>query len=297
MSKGYLLLINLIVIALISYIAADMVDTFIGAKLEPSHIPTQNSRQKKAEERRPKEKNYYSTIIERNIFNSKAKGSLNIDEAKGLEDASRGIGVLNIKLNGTIAGEGITPYAIIEEQDKKEQRLFRLNEVIVRDVKIVKVERNFIVVANNSAQKRIDIYEDNLPANGNERSARALEENTGFFGNAQGREGAASQRMLVDRREVSASLENLPKLLTQARLVPNFTQGKADGFRIVSIVPESLYTKIGLKNGDVLQRINGMELRDPDSFFKIFQQLKDESNITVDLVRNNTKETFNYEIQ
>lgn len=297
MSKGYLLLINLIVIALISYLAADMVDTFIGAKLEPSHIPAQNSRQKKAEERRPKEKNYYSTIIERNIFNSRAKASLNMAEVKSPDDASMEIGELNIRLNGTIVGEGIIPYAIIEEQNAKEQRLFRLNETIAKDVKIVTVERNFIVVANNSAQKRIEIYEDIAPANDSERLSRNLEEKTGSLGNQQGREGASSGKMMLDKREVANVLENLPRLLTQARLVPNFSQGKADGFRVVSMVPDSFYAKIGLKNGDVLQRINGMELKEPDSFFKIFQQLKDENNITLDIARNNKKETFNYEIQ
>lgn len=290
MSKSCLLLINLVAIAIISYLAADIVDTFIGAKLEPSYTPIVNSLQRKVEENRPREKNYYSTIIERNIFNSRAKGSADIEEAKTLDNPSKGIGDLNIRLLGTIVGDEMAPYAIIEEGEKKEQQLFKLNDPVVRDIMITKIERNFIVVANNLAQKRLDIYEG-------EGLTGKAEEKTSSFGNQQEMDEASSRKMALDRREIAALLENIPKLFTQARLVPNFSQGKPDGFRLVSIAPDSFYTKVGLKNGDVLQRINGMELKEPDSFFKVFQQLKDESSIALDLVRNNKRETFDYEIQ
>ncbi|MEK7280410.1 MAG: PDZ domain-containing protein [Nitrospirota bacterium] len=154
----------------------------------------------------------------------------------------------------------------------------------------MKIERNYIIVANNSAQKRLDIYDSTASYSENERPTMESE-GKGLTGNAD------SGKMMLDKREITGVLENIPKLLTQARLVPNFTQGKADGFRVVSITPDSFYAKIGIKNGDVLQRINGMELREPDSFFKVFQQLKDESSITLDLIRNNKKETLDYEIQ
>ena len=64
-----------------------------------------------------------------------------------------------------------------------------------------------------------------------------------------------------------------------------------------SIAPDSLYAKIGLQNGDVLQQINGVEIKDPENFMRVFQQLKDETNIALDFVRNNRRESFAYEIR
>ncbi len=291
MSKGYHLLINLVVIAIISYLAADMVNTFIGARLEPSYNHIQNNKERKTSEIRPLEKNYYSTIIERNIFNSRAKGSPAPEGIMHTDNIPKEIGDLKIRLQGTIIGDGITSYAIVEEQERKEQQLFRLNDAVVNDLRVVKIERNYIIVANNSAQKRLDIYDSTASYSENERPTMESEGRKGLTGNVD------SGKMMLDKREIAGVLDNIPKLLTQARLVPNFSQGKADGFRVVSITPDSFYTKIGIKNGDVLQRINGMELREPDSFFKVFQQLKDESSITLDLIRNNKKETLDYEIQ
>ncbi len=81
-------------------------------------------------------------------------------------------------------------------------------------------------------------------------------------------------------------------------MVPNLgPDGKNNGFRVVSISPSSFYEKIGLRNGDILQRINGIDVRDPATFMQIFTQLKEESSISLDLMRNNRKESFTYEIR
>jgi len=97
---------------------------------------------------------------------------------------------------------------------------------------------------------------------------------------------------------VSEALQNLPELLTMARIIPHINKdGQNEGFRIVSIKPDSFYQRIGLVNGDVLQQINGIEIKDPGTFMSVFNQLKNESSITVDLIRNNQKETLSYEIR
>ena len=109
---------------------------------------------------------------------------------------------------------------------------------------------------------------------------------------------AGQTGFILDKQEVAGALENLPQLLTKARVVPHLTpEGKNEGFRIVSIQPDSFYQRIGLQNGDVLQQINGIEVKDPETFMKVFNQLKNETSISLDLVRNNKKESFSYEIR
>jgi general secretion pathway protein C len=107
----------------------------------------------------------------------------------------------------------------------------------------------------------------------------------------------APNRWVLDKREVAGALENISQLLTQARLIPNFSAGRPDGFKIVNIIPKSFYEKIGLQNGDVLQRLNGVDIKDPQSFLVVFQQLREENNFSLDLMRSNSKETFQYEIR
>lgn len=107
-------------------------------------------------------------------------------------------------------------------------------------------------------------------------------------------EGAG--KYTIDQNEIDNALANLDRLYTEIRAVPNFVDGKVSGMKILSVKSGSVFGKLGLKRGDILQRINGMEL-DVRRGFEIFNQLKDQKSLTVDLIRQGTPQTFEYEIR
>jgi general secretion pathway protein C len=100
----------------------------------------------------------------------------------------------------------------------------------------------------------------------------------------------------VAQSEVDAALSNLTALSTQARIVPAFEGGKAVGFKLFSIRPGSLYSKIGLQNGDVISRVNGYEMTSPDKALELYQKLKDTKQVTVDVKRRGKPTTLDYSI-
>jgi len=106
----------------------------------------------------------------------------------------------------------------------------------------------------------------------------------------------APGQFTVDQRELNDALQNLDKLYTEIRAVPNFSGGKVSGMKILSVKSGSIFAKLGLRRGDVLQKINGMEL-DVKRGFEIFNSLKDEKNITLDLIRQGQPTTLDYEIR
>ncbi len=101
----------------------------------------------------------------------------------------------------------------------------------------------------------------------------------------------------VPRSAVDGALNNLSELATQARIVPAFEGGKPVGFKLFSIKPGSLYSKIGLQNGDVISRINGFEMSSPEKGLEVYQKLKDAANVTVDVKRRGKPMTLDYAIQ
>lgn len=101
----------------------------------------------------------------------------------------------------------------------------------------------------------------------------------------------------IPRGDIDNVLSNLSSVATQARIVPSFQNGKPNGFKLFSIRPGSLYSKIGIQNGDVIQKINGYEMNDPAKAFDIYSKLKDSSSITVDLVRRGKTQTMTYNIR
>ena len=100
----------------------------------------------------------------------------------------------------------------------------------------------------------------------------------------------------IEKKEIDSVLGNLSSVATQARIVPSFKNGKPNGFKLFSIKPGSIYSKIGLRNGDVIQKVNGYEMNSPDKALEIYQKLKDAQNVTVDLQRRGRAMTMNYAI-
>jgi general secretion pathway protein C len=100
----------------------------------------------------------------------------------------------------------------------------------------------------------------------------------------------------VARAEIDQALGNLSTIATQARIVPSFKNGKANGFKLFSIKPGSIYSKIGLQNGDVIQKINGYEMDSPDKALELYQKLKDTTSVSIELQRRGQTMNMSYNI-
>jgi general secretion pathway protein C len=101
----------------------------------------------------------------------------------------------------------------------------------------------------------------------------------------------------VEETELNDALSNLPVLISQVRAVPYFRDGQSIGMRLFALRRDSLWEKIGLKNGDILLAVNDNSLSDPSQALKIFEQLKSERSINVKLERNGSPTELRYNIR
>ena len=107
----------------------------------------------------------------------------------------------------------------------------------------------------------------------------------------------SENQYVLAKATVNGALSDLSNLATQARIVPSFKNGVANGFKLFSIVPDSLYSKIGIQNGDVIRRINGYEMNSPDKALEIYQKLRDANRIEVEIERRGDTIRKSYSIE
>lgn len=268
----------IVLITLAAWLVADLINLVLGDRLTVPTAKALASTGIITTQKEPASRDLASVILERNIFNSRPPSRPVSAETPVIAEMPD----LKLRLIGTVVGGTQSSFAIIEDLNSKEQQLYRLDDLVGQGAKLVKIERNEVVLKRGARKETLSVY---------------LEEPARQETEAAGVRSVSKNRWVLDKREVSGALDNISQLLTQARLIPNFTAGRPDGFKIVSIMPRSFYEKIGLQNGDVLQQLNGVEIKDPQSFLAVFQQLREENNFSLDLVRNSAKETFQYEIR
>ena len=96
--------------------------------------------------------------------------------------------------------------------------------------------------------------------------------------------------------EVQGHIRNFATLLNQAKVVPYIEDGKNVGYTIKNITKGSLYEKLGLKNFDIIQSVNGNAIDSMEKAIELFHTLKNEREITINILRNKKPLSFNYHI-
>jgi general secretion pathway protein C len=185
---------------------------------------------------------------------------------------------LMLSLIGTFLTQGQEPYAIIEDKKKNDQDMFLIGDSVFEQATLKKIYLDRVEVERNGKLEVLRLDE--------------------IAGNAgAGIISSGSDDFVVEEAELDKGLENLPLLLTQARAVPYFKDGRSIGLRLFAIKTGSLYEKVGLKNGDILKTINGNNLGDISQALKLFEQLKQERSINLTLERDKQEREFKYTIR
>lgn len=96
----------------------------------------------------------------------------------------------------------------------------------------------------------------------------------------------------VDREQLTQQMQT-PEFLTQALMVPN----AGGGFLVREIQPGSVYEKLGLRVGDVIQSVNGQPVNSVEDVMRLYAQFGSASNVQIDVRRGGRNESLVYNLQ
>ena len=274
--KSLYTLVLVAFLTLSAYFLADTVDTLIGKSLDAApRVVSPLERGAAMEPRR--ELSDYGSILERGLFG----------EGKGPSNGQAAAESTSFRLIGTVEGETFSG-AVLEDPCGI-QTFYRLHEKLSDGFQIVKIQRERITLKRPSGgTAELQVVDDARIVNVSK---------PGGTPPGGGVRKVGEGRFMVDQQAVAETTENMNQILTQARALPYMEGGKTTGFRISEIVPGSIYERIGIQNGDVIQKINAMDVDDPAKFFQLYQGLKDEKSVSIDVMRGGQRQTLNYEIR
>lgn len=226
----------------------------------------------------------YSAIKLRNLFYPAVQKS-----AAAILPGELPVSTLPFKLMGTIISHNAKECAAILESAAKEQNIYHADDALAQGTFITKINRFELIISNNGHPERIPIYFGDAPAG-------AAQTGAALAGGAQVAM-LGDNKVVMDKRFFDAQKSNMNDMLTQIRAVPNMADGAINGFQVFEIVKDSLYDKIGIKNQDVVQRINGQALTSMEGGLDLFNAIKNDNHFAIDVLRNNQTKTITVDIQ
>ena len=164
-----------------------------------------------------------------------------------------------IELKGTVAGEGKYGFAIFEDKGTRKQQLVKSGDMI-SGAKVVRINRNsvdFLVGDQVVNLKMLETKEEPIltPA----QSAAPV---------------VPSGATIMSRTEIDRELQDMGGLLRKALVRPYFNAGVPDGFIISNIRSGSLYQKMGIINGDIIQEVNNRKIQSADDLMGLLGTLR-----------------------
>jgi len=96
----------------------------------------------------------------------------------------------------------------------------------------------------------------------------------------------SSKREFI-RSEVQRRIKReWPLIIEGTNVVPNYVDGKMNGFRVVSLPEKSIASEIGIYKDDVIREVNGVKLKDLSTLVWLHSQIFVEDRFEVLIERN-----------
>jgi len=298
--RRYFWVLYLICGAALAFVGADIVNGIIHQKLRLPPQTSQRKADKTARKEERRDPSRYAVIYERDMFHS-AKEEVAAKKISGksiktvIKEGDLEKTPLQVRLRGTVYREKGNSLAIIEDLKTRKQDLYHVGDMILGEAKLIAVSRNKVYLERNGKQEILEVYEKaeekpgEMPA---EKPPVRRPIPTG-----KGIRRLSGDQYRIPREDLKDAFENMNQLLTQVRVVPNFKDGEPDGFKLLSIKRGSLVHQAGLRDGDIVKRVNGIEIDSPEKAFEVYEQVKNEPLITVEVVRGASRKTFRYDVR
>jgi len=249
---------------------------------------------------------YYGAILARNLWQTKFQPP---EEKAPPTPPPPTAPPPRLELKGTsVFDDPRRSWAIIEDLASKTQKIYRLDDVI-RGWRVVEIDRIDVTLENNGRRHVISSFIGHIP----------VPENRLHFSRVFKKLGP--NRWLVSRRGMwklvnEKMLEKLARGGENFRLVPDDvigslrtvgcrpwyppqgrTRGPASGYEIVVLPREHLAYKLGVREGDVIQEVNGLTITGKQEAMDILLKIQDAQTVVVDVLRGDRHVQLEYLVQ
>jgi general secretion pathway protein C len=106
-----------------------------------------------------------------------------------------------------------------------------------------------------------------------------------------------AQKISLQRSLIEESIRDISSLMTQVKIMPHMEEGQPDGLSVSNIQPNSIFRRMGLRNGDILVGVDGQNIKSVDDALKLYDNLKTSDNVSVQIKRRGRVRNIDYNVR
>jgi type II secretion system protein C len=260
------------------FLVANVVTQIGSEALEPGPIDPGPSRVEQTADQRSAAP---SVILERNLFGAQLTGDVVVVE-EVVSDEPLTATKLPLRLLGTAAAtQEERSRAAIEDNKTKKHMVVAVGDRLKGHprVQVTAIERTRVILDNAGKPEELVLHEGD-PKRQAARSKPAGRQ-------ARRRPVRNKQETLNERlKKLSGDDgQGISRLLSSARIVPHYEDGKMTGMKVDAIKTDSVFEKLGFQNGDVITEVNGIVVDRLEATNAIFKEFAEAESIETAIQR------------
>jgi len=201
---------------------------------------------------------------------------------------------LNIKLYGVVASDN-GGFALISVNGQP-QSAFYVGESVTGDAVLDQVLSDRIILRRGNSRESVFLESvDQLSKQSPKMSAPSFGSSNSKSNPANSIESLGGNKYALPKNVVTENVDNM-NVLQQALIVPN----EDGGFLVKNVQQNGVFAKLGLRQGDVIKKVNDMPVNTMVDVMQLYRLTKDINkinNIRVELERGGTSQTLNYSLK
>ena len=223
-----------------------------------------------------------ANIINQNLFgqytnntnNTQNSNIINQPAIENLKETQ-----LTLLLKGTVSGNNGPPSLAIISNNSDEEKVYSINDLVAPGISLHSVYADQIIIDNNNELEVLKLPKE-------------LVENTPTVirNSRVNKRTSVSQ---ISKTTIAPLSQFGTKLADTIRPTPYFSDGAQLGYRVYPGSNRKQFMSLGLLSGDLITNVNGVALNDAQKAMTIFQEIENENQVSLTIIRNNEPQKIN----
>lgn len=256
----------------------------------------------------------YSVILKRNIFSEPPpKPQPIIEKVPIVKPAPPPSLSSLIDIVGIVYFSEGGSFVIVKSKKANEEIVLKEGEVI-ENAQVLRIEESAVVFLYDGKEERFSLKQegsDGMFVSVTPEVSIKVDENT--IDDLKQTGGTVAQivnpssttipeftdPVFVELKKALDEIKNDKELFKKVNVTPKLNAGKIDGFEVNNLPPDSLPYKYGLRDGDIIRRVNGIFIDSISKGFAVANQIIKEGTeiVTVEVIRNNSPLVLTFKVK
>jgi type II secretion system protein C len=199
-------------------------------------------------------------------------------------------------INTVVLQDQVKSIASVQMRSKREALNVRVGDTIGKYAKVDKITRLELILKNLKTGNCELLSSKDLKKKKSPITVLSPTASKYYTATKDSKKGISNDgnNFKISRKVLKEKMKDISSILTQARAIKLQNPDGTMSFKITEIVPDSVFSNLGIQNDDIIVMINGKPISNMNQVMSLFGSIQTVDNLSIEVKRDGRKVPLDY---